>query len=83
MERETYRGAIGDVDNAKVRSAVGLCWRPCLSNGGGRCQCGYLGALPRPLHVPYDYDLRTLRVTHLGVSHVLGQSVRTDCLQSL
>jgi hypothetical protein len=54
MERETYRGAIDQVENNKVRSAVGLRWRPCLSNGGGRCQCGYLGALPRPLHVPYD-----------------------------
>ncbi len=29
-DRETYQGAIGDVDSAKVRSAVGLCWRACL-----------------------------------------------------
>jgi hypothetical protein len=29
-DRETYRGAIGDVDSAKVRSAVGLCRRACL-----------------------------------------------------
>jgi|LakMenEpi03Aug12_release.lakeMendotaPanAssembly.Ray.scaffolds.fasta_scaffold81363_1 hypothetical protein len=29
-DRETYRGAIWDVDNAKVRSAVGLCRRAYL-----------------------------------------------------
>ena len=29
-DRETYRGAIGHVESAKVRSAVGLCWRTHL-----------------------------------------------------
>ena len=45
-DRETYRGTIGDVDSAKVRSAVGLCRRSCLGYWNGRCKCGYFVALP-------------------------------------
>ena len=45
-DRETYRGAIGQVDSAKVRSAVGLCKRAYLGYCDGRCKCGYFVALP-------------------------------------
>ncbi|MFM2220085.1 MAG: hypothetical protein RL240_4403 [Planctomycetota bacterium] len=45
-DRETYRGAIGDVDSAKVRSAVGRCRRAYLGYCDGLCQCGYLVTLP-------------------------------------
>ena len=56
-DRETYRRTIGDVDSAKVRSAVGLCWRSCLGYQHGRCQCGYFVALP-------PTAARTLRIAN-------------------
>jgi hypothetical protein len=45
-DRATYHGTIDNVDAPEVRSAVGLCWRAYLGYWDGRCQCGYLPALP-------------------------------------